>query len=342
MPSATLKMNLNMNQSSPNPCNVRDHLQVQARALTTRYPEPLVEVLDERFRSLRLYSTSVEQLATGMRWAEGPVWFGDGRFLLFSDIPNNRMLRWDETTGVTSVYRAPSNNANGQARDRQGRLISCEHLTRRITRTEYDGRITVLADQFEGKRLNSPNDIVCARDASIWFTDPSFGIDGDWEGDRAPSEQAHAVYCILPDGTLSKVLEGLKAPNGLAFTPDESQLYVVESRAEPYRRLWRYEVKDHKLSNPELVIDATDFGALDGIAIDVDGRIWCGYGSTGIAPSEGLDGVRVFTPQGDPLAHIHLPERCANLCFGGAKNNRLFMAASHSLYALYVNTRGAV
>lgn len=321
---------------------VADHLMVQPSALTTPYPDPLVEVRDERFRGVRLYSASVERLASGLRWAEGPVWFGDGRYLLLSDIPNNRMLRWDETTGVTSVFRAPSNNANGHARDQQGRLISCEHLTRRITRTEYNGQVTVLADQFEGKRLNSPNDIVCARDGSIWFTDPSFGIDSDWEGDRAPSEQAHAVYCILPNGTLTKVLEGLKAPNGLAFTPDEAHLYVVESRAEPYRRLWRYQVKDHRLSGAHLFNEASDSGAFDGIKVDVDGRLWCGYGSTGTAPSQGLDGVRVLSAEGDTLAHIHLPERCANLCFGGAKNNRLFMAASHSLYALYVNTRGAV
>lgn len=315
---------------------------IQPAPLSARYPDPLVEVLDERFRSVRLYSASVERLVSGLRWAEGPVWFGDGRHLLLSDIPNNRMLRWDESTGLASVYRAPANNANGHARDRQGRLISCEHLSRRITRTEYDGRITVLADRFEGKRLNSPNDIVCARDGSIWFTDPSFGIDSDWEGDRAPSELAHAVYCILPDGTLTQVLDGLRAPNGLAFTPDESHLYVVESRAEPYRRLWRYRVSAHKLSHAQLVNEATDSGAFDGIKVDVDGRIWCGYGSTGTAASQGLDGVRVLSADGQALAHIHLPERCANLCFGGAKNNRLFMAASHSLYALYVNTRGAV
>lgn len=321
---------------------VADHLIVQAMPLSARYPDPLVEVLDERFRNVRLYSAGVDRLASGLRWAEGPVWFADGRYLLFSDIPNNRMLRWDETTGVTSVFRAPSNNANGHARDQQGRLISCEHLTRRITRTEYNGQITVLADRFEGKRLNSPNDIVCARDGSIWFTDPSFGIDSEWEGDRAPSEQAHAVYCILPDGTLTKVLDGLKAPNGLAFSPDESHLYVVESRAEPYRRLWRYRCESHKLSEAHLFNEATDFGAFDGIKVDVEGRIWCGYGSTGTAASEGLDGVRVLSAQGEALAHIHLPERCANLCFGGAKNNRLFMASSQSLYALYVNTRGAV
>ena len=307
-----------------------------------RYPDPAVEVLDDAFRELRLYSASVEQLASGLRWAEGPVWFGDGRFLLFSDIPNNRILRWDDTSGATSVYRQPADNANGHTRDRQGRLVSCEHLTRRITRTEYDGRITVLADRFDGKRLNSPNDIVCARDGAIWFTDPSFGIAGLWEGDPAPQELPHAVYRLPPDSApLQRVIDDLKAPNGLAFSPDESELYVVESRAEPHRRLWAFRVgANGALSNKRLVIDAVDGGALDGIAVDVQGHVWCGYGSTGRAPSAGLDGVRVVEASGLVIGHIHLPERCANLCFGGAKMNRLFMASSHSLYALYVNVQG--
>ena len=307
-----------------------------------RYPDPAVEVLDESFRDLRLYSASVEQLATGLRWAEGPVWFGDGRYLLLSDIPNNRILRWDETTGSTSVFRAPADNANGHTRDRQGRLVSCEHLTRRITRTEYDGRITVLADRFDGKRLNSPNDIVCARDGAIWFTDPTFGIAGHWEGEPATPELPHAVYRLPPGGPLQQVLADLKGPNGLAFSPDESELYVVESRAEPHRRLWAYRVSaDGNLTHKRQVIDAADGGALDGIAVDAQGHVWCGYGSTGRVPSAGLDGVRVFEASGRAIGHIHLPERCANLCFGGAKGNRLFMASSHSLYALYVNVQGA-
>ncbi|MDH4061299.1 MAG: SMP-30/gluconolactonase/LRE family protein [Aquincola sp.] len=307
-----------------------------------RYPDPAIEVLNENFLGLRLYSASVEQLATGLRWAEGPVWFGDGRYLLWSDIPNDRILRWDDCSGATSVFRAPSNNANGHARDREGRLVSCEHLTRRITRTEYDGSVTVLADRFDGKRLNSPNDIVCAKDGAIWFTDPSFGIAGHWEGEPAAQELPHAVYRLAPGGGLQQVLTDLKGPNGLAFSPDESELYVVESRAEPHRKLWAYRVgADGALTNKRLVIDAADGGALDGIAIDVEGHIWCGWGSNGRVPSERLDGVRVFDPAGKALGHIHLPERCANLCFGGAKRNRLFMAASHSLYALYVNVQGA-
>jgi gluconolactonase len=307
-----------------------------------RYPDPCVEVLDDAFLDLRLYSASVEQLYTGCRWAEGPVWFGDMRCLLWSDIPNNRILRWDDAAEAVSVFRQPANNSNGHARDRQGRLLSCEHLTRRVTRTEIDGSITVLADRFDGKRLNSPNDIVCAKDGSVWFTDPSFGIGGWYEGDAAAQELPHAVYRVAPGGELQQVIADLKAPNGLAFSPDESELYVVESRGEPHKKLWAYRVgKGGALGSRRLVIDAADGGALDGIAIDVEGHVWCGWGGSGRQPSEPLDGVRVFDPAGKALGHIHLPERCANLCFGGAKRNRLFMAASHSLYALYVNVQGA-
>ena len=310
-----------------------------------RYPDPCIEVLDDRFLKLRLFSASVEQLATGMRWAEGPVWFGDGRYLLVSDIPNNRILRWDDASGEVSDFRSPSHNANGMTRDAQGRLLTCEHQTRRITRTEYDGSITVLADQFGGKRLNSPNDIVCQRHGAIWFTDPPFGISGDWEGDPAPAELPHALYRIDPKtGEVQQVLTDVPGPNGLAFTPDESVLYVVASRAQPHRQVWAYDVSAQgHVSNKRLVIDAQGPGALDGIAVDREGNLWCGWGSDGSrgAPAAELDGVRVFAPDGTAIGHIHLPERCANLCFGGAKHNRLFMASSHSLYALYTNTRGA-
>ncbi|GAB2580997.1 SMP-30/gluconolactonase/LRE family protein [Ramlibacter solisilvae] len=310
-----------------------------------RYPDPRIEVLDERFLKLRLFSATVEQLATGLRWAEGPQWFGDGRYLLVSDIPNNRILRWDEASGAVSEFRVPSNNANGLARDRQGRLLTCEHLTRRITRTEYDGSITVLADRFDGKRLNSPNDIVCAPDGAVWFTDPTFGIGGWWEGEPAQQELPHAVYRIAPDGQLQQVITDLNAPNGLAFSPDESLLYVVESRATPHRKIWAYEVGvGGRLSGKRLAIDAQGPGAFDGIAIDVEGNLWCGLGSNGSpeARPDELDGVRVYAPDGTAIAHIHLPERCANVCFGGRHRNRLFMAASHSIYALYLNTQGTV
>ncbi|WP_395703133.1 SMP-30/gluconolactonase/LRE family protein [Aquabacterium sp.] len=308
-----------------------------------RYPDPAFRVLDARGRALRLFSSSVQQLASGCHWAEGPVWFGDGRFLLWSDIPNNRILRWDDCSGAVSVFRQPSNHANGHARDPQGRLVSCEHLTRRVTRTEYDGSLTVLADRFDGKRLNSPNDITCQRDGSIWFTDPSFGIHGWWEGEPAPQELPHGVYRI--DGSTGRVdcvLADLDAPNGLAFSPDESVLYVVESRATPHRLVWAYDVQGAKLANKRLQLDAAGPGAFDGIAVDAGGRIWAGFGVDGSPQADptDLDGVRVFDRDGTPIAHIHLPERCANLCFGGPKRNRLFMAASHSLYALYVNAQG--
>ena len=310
-----------------------------------RYPDPRIEVLDERFLKLRLFSASVEQIATGLRWAEGPVWFGDGRYLLVSDIPNNRILRWDDASGALSEFRAPSNNANGLTRDAQGRLLTCEHLTRRVTRTEYNGRITVLADSFAGKRLNSPNDIVCQRNGAVWFTDPTFGIASDWEGDTATPELPHALYRINPrDGALQQVLTDIEGPNGLAFSPDESVLYLVESRAKPHRKVWAYSVSaEGVLSNKKLIIDAQGPGALDGIAVDREGHIWCGWGSDGSshAKPEELDGVRVFTPDGTAIGHIHLPERCANLCFGGEKHNRLFMASSHSIYALFTNTQGA-
>ena len=307
-----------------------------------RVPDPAVEVLHDSFLPLRLFSATVERLATGMRWAEGPVWFGDGRYLLVSDIPNDRILRWDETSGAVSTFRQPSNNANGHARDRQGRLVSCEHLTRRVTRTEHDGAITVLADRFEGRRLNSPNDIVVAQDGSVWFTDPPFGIGGHWEGEPAESELPHAVYRIAPDSALQQVLTDLAGPNGLAFSPDERVLYVVESRARP-RRIWAYDhAPDGTLSGRRLAVDADGPGALDGFAVDVQGNLWCGWGSDGSAGArpEGLDGVRVFNPAGLAIGHIHLPERCANVCFGGRHRNRLFMAATHSLYALHVNTQG--
>jgi gluconolactonase len=310
-----------------------------------RYPDPSVEVLHESFLGLRLFSASVEQLHTGCRWSEGPVWFGDLRSLLWSDIPNNRILRYDDASGSVSVLRQPSNFANGLARDRQGRLIACEHLTRRITRTEYDGSITVLADRWQGQRLNSPNDIVCASDGGIWFTDPLFGIAGHWEGEPAESETPWAVYRIDPaSGALERKIDDLAAPNGLAFSLDEKILYLVESRATPHRKIWQYDV-DAKaaLSNKRLYVDAQGPGAYDGIAVDVKGNVWCGFGSNG-APGvdpQGLDGVRVYNPAGVAIGHIHLPERCANLCFGGAQRNRLFMAASHSLYALYVNVQGA-
>jgi gluconolactonase len=326
-----------------------------------RYPDPAVLLLDPSFARYRIYSSTVEQVASGMRWAEGPVYFPEGGYVLVSDIPNNRIMKFDERTGAFSVFRANANYANGNARDRQGRLLTCEHsVTRRITRTERDGRITVLADRYEGKRLNAPNDSVVKSDDSIWFTDPLFGIGGEWEGSRAQTEQATTnVYRLGPDGRLSAVITDILNPNGLAFSPDEKKLYVVEWRGTPNRSIWSYDVAgDSSLTNKTKVVDAADQGALDGFKVDRDGNLWCGWGSNGALQteatdiggrrvhqlrgrSEDLDGVMVFNPQGKALAFIRLPERCANLTFGGPKNNRLYMASSHSLYALYVESHGA-
>jgi gluconolactonase len=276
-------------------------------------------------------------LWTGSRWAEGPVWFADARHLLWSDIPNNRILKWDEASGAVSVYRSPSHHANGHTRDRQGRLVSCEHGGRRVTRTELNGTVTVLADAFRGKRLNSPNDVVVASDGAVWFTDPVFGIAGDYEGDRAEAELPQNVYRLDPGtGHLDVVAEGMLGPNGLCFSPDETVLYLVESRAVPTRRIVAFDVDGGRLKSQRLFADAGPGGTPDGIRCDVDGNLWCGWGMG----SDALDGVLVFNPEGTPIGRIRLPERCANLCFGGAKLNRLFMAASQSLYALYVNTRG--
>lgn len=304
-----------------------------------RYPDPAIEILDPSFERYRIFNAGVERLYTGCRWSEGPAWFGDARHLLWSDIPNDRILKWDEETGAVSPYRAPSGFANGNTRDRQGRLVTCEHGGRRITRTEHDGAITVLADRFDGHRLNSPNDVVVKSDGAIWFTDPVFGIAGDYEGHRAEPELPQNVYRLdSATGSLAVVAEALLGPNGLCFSPDESVLYLVESRALPHRRILAYDVMDGAtLGNRRVFVDAGPGGAPDGLRADVDGNLWCGWGMG----SDQLDGVMVFNPQGRAIGRIRLPERCANLCFGGRARNRLFMAASRSLYALYVNTRGA-
>jgi gluconolactonase len=327
-----------------------------------RYPDPAIQVLDPSFTRYRIYSSTVEQVASGMRWAEGPVYFPEGGHVLVSDIPNNRIMKYDEKTGAFTVFRANANYANGNARDRQGRLVTCEHsVTRRVVRTEPNGRITVLADGFEGKRLNAPNDVVVKSDDSIWFTDPTFGINGEWEGSRAKPEQATTnVYRIAPDGKVTAVITDLVNPNGLAFSPDERKLYVVEWKGTPNRSIWSYDVSADgtSVSNKTKFIDAADQGALDGFRVDRDGNLWCGWGSNGalaaepvelngrkVYPlrgrSEDLDGVMVFNPQGKAIGFIRLPERCANLTFGGPKNNRLYMASCHSLYALYVESHGA-
>ena len=305
-----------------------------------RYPDPAIEVLDASFEKYRIFSAAVERLATGLRWAEGPAWFGDGRYLLWSDIPNDRIMKWEEETGAVSVFRKPSNFANGHTRDRQGRLVGCEHGGRRVVRTEYDGAITVIADRFQGRRLNSPNDVVVKSDGSVWFTDPAFGILGDYEGHRAQQELPLNVYRVDPaTGEMDAVATELRGPNGLAFSPDERILYVVESRATPHRLIVAYDVgaDGRTLSRKRVLVDAGPGGTPDGFRVDVDGNLWCGWG---MGRAE-LDGVMVFSPAGRPIGRIALPERCANVCFGGRARNRLFMAASKSLYSIYVNTSGA-
>jgi gluconolactonase len=305
-----------------------------------RYPDPAIETLDPRFAQYHVFSAAVERLYTGCRWAEGPVWFGDGRYLVWSDIPNNRMLKWEEETGAVSVFRKPSNFGNGNTRDRQGRLITCEHGGRRVTRTEYDGTVTVLADRWQGKRLNSPNDVVVKSDGSVWFTDPPFGILGHYEGHKAEPEVPQAVYRIDGQtGEMSVVADDVLGPNGLCFSPDEGLLYVVESRGVPYRKILAYDVTQDgcAITGKRVLIDAGPGGTPDGMRCDIDGNLWCGWGMG----TPELDGVLVFASDGTPIGRIRLPERCANVCFGGIKRNRLFMAAAQSIYALYVNTQGA-
>jgi gluconolactonase len=299
-----------------------------------RYPDPAVVTLDPRFDKYRQFNAAVERLWTGARWVEGPVWFGDGRFLVFSDIPNNRILRWTEENGSVDVFRRPSSYTNGNTRDREGRLVSCEGDSRQVTRTEYDGTITVLIDRYRGKRLNAPNDLVVHSNGSIWFTDPGYGILSDYEGHVDAFELPANLYRLDPDSRdVAVVADDFARPNGLCFSPDEKVLYIVDTgqpsgKPQPIRA---FDVIDGKrLANGRLFCDAGATGS-DGIRCDTDGNVWAAAD----------DGVHVIAPDGKLIGKIQLPEICANLCFGGAKRNRLFMTASQSLYALYVNTRGA-
>jgi len=306
------------------------------------YPDAAVEIVDQRFAKYRVGNAAVERLWTGARWAEGPVWFGDGRYLLFSDIPNNRMMRWLEDTGEVSVFRSPSNYSNGNCRDREGRLVTCEHDSRRVTRTEHDGTVTVLIDQFEGKKLNAPNDIVVHSDGAIWFTDPGYGIMGNYEGHKAEFELPAVVYRLEPKTRAATVVASdMDKPNGLCFSPDEKKLYIVDTGV-PKRKgdpspIRVYDVEEGKrLKNGRMFANMLP-GSSDGIRCDVDGNVWSAAGWGGAE----FNGVHVFAPDGTLIGKIHLPETCANICFGGAKKNRLFMAASQSLYALYVGSEGA-
>ncbi len=305
-------------------------------APSQRYPDPSIVAVDPSFKQYMLPLAKVDRIATGFRWCEGPVWIGDARTLIWSDVPGNAMYRWDEQSGATQIYRQPSDNSNGNTRDRQGRLVTCQHLNRRVVRTQYDGTIEVVADQFGGKPLNSPNDVVCHSDGSIWFTDPVFGILGYYEGEKKSPQLEANVYRVDANGHIELMASGINQPNGLAFSPDESILYVVQSRGEP-RKILAFDVgTDGGLSGQRVVIDAGPKGTPDGFRVDIDGNLWCGWGMG----EHGLDGVHVFNPEGRLIGRIDLPERCANVCFGGLHRNRLFMAASTSVYALFVNTQG--
>ena len=277
---------------------------------------------------------AIERIATGFRFTEGPAYYGDGRYLLFSDIPNDALVRWDEITGAVATLRNPAGYPDGNTRDRQGRLISCELGSRTLTRTEHDGTVTVLAASFEGTRLTGPNDVVVKSDGSIWFSDNGAGIRGHYLGDKAPKEMPYRVYRLDPaTGEYTIVIGDMERPNGLCFSPDESRLYIVDT-PDGTRTTRVYDMVDGKPVNGRLFFDATP-GFADGIRCDTEGNVWCGFSG---GPEQ--DGVAVFAPDGTLIGRILLPERCANLCFGGRKRNRLFMTASQSVYALYVEAQG--
>ena len=299
---------------------------------------PEFESLDERFGKLTFQNVHLEKLYTGCRWAEGPAYLPAGRYLVWSDIPNDRLLRYDETNGVVSAFLSPANNHNGHTVDRQGRLVSCEHRGRCVSRIEHDGSRRVLADHFQGKRLNSPNDVVVKSDDSIWFTDPTYGIDSDYEGDAAAHEiGASNVYRIDPaTGEVSAVATDFVKPNGLAFSSDEKQLYIVDTGAThvpdgPRHMRVAAVAADGRSLGPAKLFATCTAGLFDGFRVDTKGNIW----------TSAADGVHVYAADGTLLGKIRVPEVVANVCFGGPKRNRLYICGTTSLYAVYVNARGA-
>jgi gluconolactonase len=300
-----------------------------------QYPDPDIIALDPRFRRYIVGNTAIRRLHFGTQWAEGPAWNGVGRFLVWSDIPNNVQMRWTEEDGRVTVFRNPSGYSNGNTFDFQGRQISCEHGGRRVVRYEHNGTMTVIADRFEGKRLNSPNDVAVNPDGSIWFTDPTYGIRGNYEGFKNEQEAKEAVYRVdAQTREVAKVTDDQSGPNGICFSPDYKKLYVADTGMGRDIRI--YDVDGKALRNgkrfAQLDIPGTGApSAADGIRADVDGNIWCGA----------RPGVQVVAPDGTRIGMIRLPETCANVCFGGSRRNRLFMAASESLYAVYVETQGA-
>jgi gluconolactonase len=317
---------------------------------TTYFSDPDVLAVDPSFNALVQANSAITRLWTGALWAEGPAWSSQGRYLVWSDIPNNRQLRWLEDDGHVTVYRSPSNNSNGNSFDFQGRQLSCEHLTHRVVRYEHDGTVTVLAESYDGKALNSPNDVVAHPDGSYWFTDPPYGR-SLYEGRPEPRELPNGVYRVDASKRVVRVLteEQVPDPNGIAFSPDQKKLYVVSTGKGPGDTgpggrgdMFVFDVgSDNRLSGGKRFSDFTIDGVRcspDGVRCDTTGHVWC---ASNAGRAVGYNGVTVWTPDGKLVGRIRLPEVCGNLCFGGPKRNRLFMAASQSIYALYVNTQGA-
>lgn len=305
----------------------------------TRYPDPDVVALDKSFARYALFNAVIYRHYVGTKWAEGPAWCAQGRYLVWSDLPNNRQLRFLEEDGHVSTFRTPSGYSNGNTFDFEGRQLACEHAGRRVVRYEHNGGVTVIAAEYNGKSLNSPNDIVVHPDGGIWFTDPPYGILGNYEGFAARRELKEAVYRVDPKTSrIELVTDDLDKPNGICFSPDYKKLYICDTGDPKDIRV--YDVIDNKLRNgrqfSNMVLPGGGKGLADGIRADEDGNIWAGANG-----GPGYDGVHIISPQGQHIGQIRLPEICANICFGGAKRNRLFMAGSQSLYSLYVGVRGA-